>query len=229
MIYTIQYAKPTTKCLCLVKWSMVFLVLTVVVRFTHLVAFVPWGTWEAPLSFDPLSHRSAITGKKQEQEKHNMSMIPPCLWWSQGMEVNLSHRILKIISHWISSTDYLCLEITLLDSFCHWIKLKPLNFAIFSCKIKWNSALIGGPKEEHVILEARSRSREESEQIWILRPTEKCDPRGRCCTFSATCTNLKRRQAWSRSRAETCTKKNTSLYIVIDHSEWVHSFLDTVQ
>ena len=39
----------------------------------------------------------------------------------------------------------------------------------------------------------------------ILRPVEKCDPRGRCCSCSATCTSLK-----------------------LD-SEWVHSFCDTGQ
>ena len=49
----------------------VFLMLTVLVRSTHLIAFVPRGAREAPLSFDPLSHRATITGKKQEQEKKN--------------------------------------------------------------------------------------------------------------------------------------------------------------
>jgi hypothetical protein len=56
---------------------------------------------------------------------------------------------------------------------------------------------------------------------------EKYDPRGRCCTFFATCTSLKRRQAWSRSRAETCPCLKRNVCIIIDHSDWGYSFCNT--
>ena len=62
---------------------------------------------------------------------------------------------------------------------------------------------------------------------WILRPAGKCNPRGRCCTFSARCTHLKRRRAWSHSREETCTSLKRNVCIVIDHSDWGYSFCDT--